>query len=173
MANLPAELAGVRAALKQLESPEEKKLSAKAFLDEACRIARRTPAHITALADKLAADQGRTWPAAWAAVQRMTRQLRTFHWPAPTTEGRRLSYLGEGALAEGFSAFEIQAVAVALVARSHPDVFGKATSSDEWQERFRVLQAREQELTAALRAERQRLEAEAAALAAQADRLGV
>ncbi len=172
--DIARQLREVTGELRRLNLPEERKLSAKAFSTEACRIARKEPVEIERIKAQLVADSGQTWPNAWAAVLRLAREVRTEHWPAPASDARRLSFaIREDALAEGFSVFDLQAVAVSLAVESHPTAFGKCIDREAYEKTYRAVEARERELKAAYRDERLKLQAEAAALEAEAAVMGV
>lgn len=138
-------------ALRDLERPARKKLSAKAFVAEAIRNAGTTPEKVAALRKAIEANPA-AFPNLARFLRRSAKAIAEQHMPSPPPSASH-AYLGvlgrDEAAAElavvGSHVMEAFAIAVENAAQQWPDAFGTATSSEGWKRDYAAALARRDE----------------------------
>lgn len=158
LAALVAECFPIVQELRRMDTPIESKLTAKASLSAAIRVAfgksKAQPDAIKSLREleqKIFHSEPPAWFQAQGVVRRMGAAFRSSNWPGPSAEMRRYNFLmSADALAEivalGSSTFEIAALAMLLATEKFPESFGACEDLTAHYQRIVELSVKRDEL---------------------------
>lgn len=156
LAGSVAECCKVVQELRELDTASRRKLTAKAFLKSALRIAGSDLDRLRALREKIYSE-GAAWFETKAFIRRAVVSIRSANWSGPSRELRRYNYmLVPETLVEivalGSNTFEIFALAVLICTEKHADCFGECEDAVVHQKRFVDLALRRDDLYAQIQA---------------------
>jgi hypothetical protein len=128
--------------LRALDAPAARKLTGKAYLRDAMRIADTTLERLRGLQEKLSPYS--PFFETKAFIRRAMAAIRSPHWPSPARELRRYNHmLTPEALSEivmlDSSTFEVFALAVLIATERHPEAFGNCTDIEAYEARIVAL----------------------------------
>lgn len=170
--DLSAERKAIVDEIATLNLPQNRKLTAGAFLAAACRLAGLTETQVRALRDSMDATP-EAFTLSRMFVTRAVREIRSPHWVRPADQARRLSFLGWDVGLEGQTPFGLQAVAALIASEKHPADFGTCADWRARESRLQELQRRQTEIETVLRKQAEEYQREAERLMAAAASSGV